>query len=248
MANSSRKIVPVVGTTPEFDNTTSEEMQQQQDEQENINSYDDRLQQSDEDTTRVAPTTELGDELPPPSPSLEPSQEQATSNSDNCSDDEPSTGEAESDDSDRRQYSTKRKRQPLSYVGPTQRKRQQHLQPGFTQEGRNCSPQRLRWKPHNHGSRAAQACGSNSRLPSPPSSSLGCGILGESFKHTVPLLTEITFRLRSSNYYSFSASFQDDCDEPQFSFAQLSKLIEGFGHSGNIEDLTIKPLKQHSFL
>ncbi|OAF54970.1 hypothetical protein VC83_08597 [Pseudogymnoascus destructans] len=172
--------------TPEFDNPTSEEMQQQQqDEEENINSYDDDgLQQSDEDTARVAPITELADELPPPSPSLYPSQEQATSNSDNCSDDEPSTAEAESDDSDRRRYPTKRKRSFLSYVGPTQGKRRQHLQPSFTQEGRNCSQKRPRWKPHNHGSRVVPACGSNSQLPSPPSSFLGCGILSESSKHT----------------------------------------------------------------
>ncbi|KFZ18279.1 hypothetical protein V501_01302 [Pseudogymnoascus sp. VKM F-4519 (FW-2642)] len=253
---------------PEFDNNTSEEMlPQQQDEEENINSNDDGLQHSDENTARVAPITEMGDELhlpasvirrtslakrhrivSPRSPSLEPSQEQATSNSDNCSDDEPSTTEAESDKSDRRRCPTKRKRPSSSYVGPTQRKRGQHFQLGSTQQGRNCSPQRHRWKPHNHGSRVALACNVNSQLPSPPRSSLDCGTLSESSKHTQPLLTEVTFRPHSPNCLYFSAFIQDDRVEPELSFGQLSKLIECVGHAGNIEDLTIKPLKQHSFL
>jgi hypothetical protein len=253
---------------PEFDNNTSEEMlPQQQDEEENINSNDDGLQHSDENTARVAPITEMGDELhlpasvirrtslakrhrilSPSSPSLEPSQEQATSNSDNCSDDEPSTTEAESDESDRRRCPTKRKRPSSSYVGPTQRKRGQHFQLGSTQQRRNCSPQRHRWKPHNHGSRVALACNVNSQLPSPPRSSLDCGTLSESSKHTQPLLTEVTFRPHSPNCLYFSAFIQDDRDEPELSFGQLSKLIECVGHAGNIEDLTIKPLRQHSFL
>ncbi|OAF55633.1 hypothetical protein VC83_07586 [Pseudogymnoascus destructans] len=107
---------------PEFDNNTPEEMlPQQQDEEDNINSDGNGIQQSDENTARVAPITEMGDELHlpasvirrtslakrhrilhPRSPSLEPSLEQATSNSYNYSDDKLSTTEAESDESDRR--------------------------------------------------------------------------------------------------------------------------------------------------
>ncbi|KFY78272.1 hypothetical protein V499_02527 [Pseudogymnoascus sp. VKM F-103] len=253
---------------PKFDNNTSEEMlPQQQDEEENINSNDDGLQQSDENTARVAPITEMGDEihlaasvirrtslakrhrvLLPRSPSLESSQEQATSNSDNCSDDELSTTEAESDERDRRRCPTKRKRPSSSYVGPSQRKRGQHLQLGSTQQGRNCSPQRHRWKPHNHGSRVALACNGSSQLPSPPRSSLDCGALSESSRHTRPLLTEVTFRPHSPDYYSFSAFIQDDRDEPEFTFGQFSKLIECVGYAGNTKDLTIKQLKQHLFL
>lgn len=241
---------------PEFDNSTSEEMlPQQQEEEENINSNDNGLQQSDENTARVAPITEMGDELhlpasvirrtslakrhrilPPRSPSLELSQEQATSNSDNCSDDDLSTTEAESDESDRRRHPTKRKRPSSSYVGPMQRKRGQHLQLGSTQQRTICSPQRH------------PACNGNSQLPSPPHSSLDRGALSESSKHTRPLLTEVTFRPHSPDYYSFSAFIQDDRDEPEFTFGQFSKLIECVGHAGNTKDLTIKQLKQHLFL
>lgn len=202
----------------------------------------------------IAPITEMADELHlparvirrtslakrqrilrPRSPSLDPSQDQATSNSDNCSDDELSSTEAESDEGDRRPCPTKRKRPSSSYVGPTQRKRGEHLQLGSTHRGRNCSPPRHRWKP-------------NSQLPSPPRSSLDRGTLSVSSKHTRPLLTEVTFRPHSPNCYSFSAFFQDDSNEPEFSVGQLSKLIECVFHAGNIEDLTIKLLKQHSFL
>ncbi|KAL5347675.1 hypothetical protein ACLOAV_007084 [Pseudogymnoascus australis] len=124
---------------PEFDNNTSEEMlPQQQDEEENINSNGNGLQQSDENTARVALITEMGDEL---------------------------------------------------------------------------------------------------HLPAV-----------ESSKHTRPLLTEVTFRPYSPDYYSFSALIQDDRDEPEFTFGQFSKLIDCVGHSGNTKDLTIKQLKQHLFL
>ncbi|ELR09122.1 hypothetical protein VC83_04383 [Pseudogymnoascus destructans] len=245
---------------PEFDNNTSEEMlPQQQDEAENINSNGNGLQQSDEKTARVAPVTEMGDELhlpasvirrtslakrhrilTPRSLSLEPSLEQATSNSDNYSDnysdDELSTTEAESDESDRRRCPTKRKRPFSSYVSPTQRKRGQHLQLESTQQRRNCFPQRH------------PACKGDSQLPSPPHSSLDRGALSESSKHTRPLLTEVTFRPYSPDYYSFSALIQDDRDEPEFTFGQFSKLVECVGHAGNTKDLTIKQLKQHLFL
>lgn len=265
---------------PAFDNNTSEEKPpQQQDEEENIYSNDDGLLQPADNTAIVALITEMGDEphlsangirrtslakrqriLPSRDLSLEPSQDQARTNSDNCSDDKLISTEAELDEDDWRPCPTKRKRPSSSYVGPTQRKRKQHLQEGSTQQGRKFSPQGHCWKPRsrfNHGSRVVPGCSGNSQLPSPPRSALeamdmeipsDCGALGESSKRIQPLLTEVTFRPHSPNYYSFTAFIQDDRDEPEFSFGQFSRLIECVGHGGNIEDFTIKPLKQHSFL
>jgi hypothetical protein len=41
---------------------------------------------------------------------------------------------------------------------------------------------------------------------------------------------------------------QDDHDGRGISFSQLTQLIESIGHVGRINDFTIKPIKQHSFL
>lgn len=237
---------------PALDNNTSEERPlQQQDEEENINSNGDELLQPDNNTAIVARISEMGDEphlsangikgaslakrqriLPSRDPSLELSQAQAGSHSDNCSDGELSSTKAESDENDWRSCPTKRKRPSSSYVSPTQRKREQHPQQGSTQQGRKCFPQRHRWKPQTMDAEMSS----------------DCGTISESSKHIQPLLTKVTFRPHSPNYYSFSAFIQDDRDEPEFSFGQFSKLIECVGHAGNIEDLTIKPLKQHWFL
>jgi hypothetical protein len=256
---------------PALDNNTSEEKPlQQQDEEENFNSNDDGLLQPDDNTAIVALISEMGDEphlsangikgaslakrqriLPSRDPPLEPSQAQAGSHRDSCSDGELSSTEAESDENDWSSCPTKRKWSSSFHAGLTQGKRKHH------QQG---STQRQRWRPHspfNHGSRVAPACSGNSQVLSPPRSALGAmdtemssdrGTLSESPKHIQPLLTEVTFRLHSPTCYSFSAFIQDDRDEPEFSFGQFSKIIECVGHAGNIEDLTIKPLKQHSFL
>jgi hypothetical protein len=41
---------------------------------------------------------------------------------------------------------------------------------------------------------------------------------------------------------------QEGCDGQGVSFSQLAQLIESIGHVGKIDDFTIKPLQQHSFL
>jgi hypothetical protein len=63
----------------------------------------------------------------------------------------------------------------------------------------------------------------------------------------LPTLTEITFRPHSQHYCSFTAVVQDSC-EGGVSFCQLARLIESIGRVGKIDDFTIKPLQQNSFL
>jgi hypothetical protein len=60
------------------------------------------------------------------------------------------------------------------------------------------------------------------------------------------MLTEVAFRPHPPYDCSFTTVIQDDRDGPEFSFGQLARLIENIGHVGKIDDLTIKPLMQHS--
>jgi len=75
-----------------------------------------------------------------------------------------------------------------------------------------------------------------------------CSILGGSSSDFLPTLTEVTFRLYSQHCCSFIAVVQDSCDERGVSFSQLTQLIRSIGYVGKIDDFTIKPLQQHSFL
>ncbi|KFY96960.1 hypothetical protein V500_02253 [Pseudogymnoascus sp. VKM F-4518 (FW-2643)] len=70
------------------------------------------------------------------------------------------------------------------------------------------------------------------------------GSVGSIFSWDLPSKEEIAPRRGTVG----SHTIMDDRDEPELSFGQLSKLIECVSHAGNIEDLTIKPLRQHSFL
>jgi hypothetical protein len=69
-----------------------------------------------------------------------------------------------------------------------------------------------------------------------------------SSRDVLPTLTEVTFRPHSPNYYSFSAVIRDGCDGRGVSFGQLARLIASIGHVGKIDDFTIRPIEQHSFL
>jgi hypothetical protein len=77
--------------------------------------------------------------------------------------------------------------------------------------------------------------------------SLNDSYLGPSSRAT-PTLTEITFRPHSAHYSSFTATIQDGCDGRRVSLAQLARLIANTGHVGKIDDFTIKPIKQYSYL
>jgi hypothetical protein len=62
------------------------------------------------------------------------------------------------------------------------------------------------------------------------------------------MLTEVTFRPYSLHCCSFTAFIWYGCDGRGVSFSQLTLFIESIGHVGKIDDFTIKPAKQHSFL
>ncbi|KAG9227979.1 hypothetical protein BJ875DRAFT_289885 [Amylocarpus encephaloides] len=72
--------------------------------------------------------------------------------------------------------------------------------------------------------------------------------LGRSSRATPPTLTEITFRPHSAHCYSFTAVVRDGCDGRGVSLAQVVRLIASTGHVGKIDDFTIKPIEQHSYL
>jgi len=72
--------------------------------------------------------------------------------------------------------------------------------------------------------------------------------LNRSFRGVLPTLTEITFRPLSPHYCSFTTVIRDSCNEQGVSFSQVARLIESIGYMGKIDDFTIKPIEQHSFL
>jgi hypothetical protein len=75
-----------------------------------------------------------------------------------------------------------------------------------------------------------------------------CSNLIQSSSDILLTLTEVTFRPHSTHCCSFTAVVNESCDEGGVSFSQLTRLIESIGHVGKIDDFTIKPLQQHSFL
>jgi hypothetical protein len=75
-----------------------------------------------------------------------------------------------------------------------------------------------------------------------------CYNLDRSFGAVLPTLTEVMFRPHSPNCYSFSAVIRDGCDGRGVSFSQFAQLIASIGHVGKIDDSTIRPIEQYSFL
>jgi hypothetical protein len=75
-----------------------------------------------------------------------------------------------------------------------------------------------------------------------------CYNLDRSSGAVLPTLTEVTFRPHSPNCYYFSAVIRDGCDGRGVSFGQVARLIASIGHVGKIDDFTIRPIEQHSFL
>ena len=62
------------------------------------------------------------------------------------------------------------------------------------------------------------------------------------------MLTEITFCPHSAHCYSFAVMIRDSCDGRGVSLGQLARLIESTGHVGKLDDFTIKPVAQPSYL
>jgi hypothetical protein len=151
------------------------------------------------------------------------------------------------------------KRPSSSYDGPMHKKRKHHLEQRSTRQHRlHSKPHQRSPKSHSYPgqrSRVTAVSSGEGRLPSPALSALqtmdteippDCSNLGSS-SDILPTLTEVTFRPHSQHYCSFTALAQESCDGG-VSFSQLTRIIESTGYIGKIEDFTIKPFQQHSFL
>ncbi|PVH70467.1 hypothetical protein DL98DRAFT_133862 [Cadophora sp. DSE1049] len=195
--------------------------------------------------------------LPNSDLSPEPSQEGA--GRDSRSDDELNNTDLDDDEEEPRPM--KRKRPSLSCDGPMHKKRKHRLQQRSTRQHRPHP------KPHGRSpkslslldqdSTVAAVSSAEGRLPSPAPStphatdtdmSPDCCNLDRSSGAAPPTLTEITFRPHSPHCCSFTAVIRDGCAERGVSFSQVVRLITSIGHMGKIDDFTIKPVEQHSFL
>ncbi|KAH0535945.1 hypothetical protein FGG08_007156 [Glutinoglossum americanum] len=177
------------------------------------------------------PSNEDGSPRPALLPSCDPlpmsSHDDAGSCSDGDSDNDLNDNKADLEDDDEEPCPMKRKRPSSSHDGPMQKKRKCH--PKQSAEGRLPSP----------APSALQTM--DTEMPS------DCSNLGGSSSDILPTLTEVTFRPHSQHYCSFTAVVRDSCDGG-VSFSQLTRLIESIGYVGKIDDFTIKPFQQHSFL
>lgn len=194
--------------------------------------------------------------LPNRDPSPEPNQDAA--GSDSRSDDELNT---DLDDDDNEAHPMKRKRPSLSCDGLMRKKRKHRLQQrSICQRRPHSKPYRRSPKSHSlldQGSTAAAVSSTEGRLPLPAPStpratdtdmSPDCCNFDRSSGAVLPMLTEVTFRPHSPDCCSFTAVVRDGCKGQGVSFSQAARLIKSIGHVGKIDDFTIKPLEQHSFL
>merc|ERR1711964_638193 len=190
--------------------------------------------------------------LPNLDPSPEPSHNEAGSRCGRDSDDELNSSDSAGDDEEEPRPA-KRKQPSSSHGGPARKKRRRPLQQSPPRQRRPLS------KPHRQypRSRVATSSSAEGRLPSPAPSiqqsidttmPLNDSSLGRSSRATPPTLTEITFRPNSAYCYSFTAVVRDGCDGRGVSLAQVVQLIASPGHVGKIDDFTIKPMEQHSYL
>jgi hypothetical protein len=195
--------------------------------------------------------------LPNLDPSPQPSHNESGSRSDRDSDGELNSSDSAGDD-EKEPRPAKRKQPSSSHGGPARKKRRLPLHQSPPRQRRPLSePHRQYPKLHsplNQRSRLATSSSAEGRLPLPAPSMpqsidakipLDDSSLGRSSKATPPTLTEITFRLHSADYCSFTAIIYA---EQGVSFGQLSRLIASIGHAGKINDFTIKPMEQYSFL
>jgi hypothetical protein len=198
--------------------------------------------------------------LPNLDPSPEPSHNEAGSRSGGDSDNELNSTDSAEDD-EKKPRPAKRKQPSSSHDGPTRKKRRRPLQESSSHQRRPLSePHRQYLKSHSpldQCSRVATSSSAKGLLPSPAPSmpqsidikmSLGDSNLSPSSRATSPTLTEITFRPHSAHCHSFTATIRDGCGGRGVSLAQLARLIANTGHVGKIDDFTIKPIEQHSYL
>lgn len=255
-----------------------EERQRQEEEEQddwgygnNNNNEDGRQLQQEvkEDVTATLTSEKVGDthlsskdeslRLATHDPSPELSQDKLGSHSSNSSDDELNSNPV-SINVDREPRPAKRKRSSSSN-NPIYKKRKRHLEQRSNPQRRPHAKLRQHspksYSPLDHGSRVTAVSSARDRLPSPapltpqtidteiPSDSDN---LGRSSSNILPTLTEVTFRPHSTRCCSFIAVVRDSRDGRGISFSQLAQLIESVGHVGRINDFTIKPIEQYSFL
>ncbi|KAH8787553.1 hypothetical protein F5882DRAFT_110926 [Hyaloscypha sp. PMI_1271] len=198
--------------------------------------------------------------LPNLDPTPEPSHNEAGSRSGRDSDDELNSSDSP-EDNEKKPCPAKRKQPSSSHGGPARKKRRRPLQQSPPRQRRPLSePHRQYPKSHsplNQRPRVATSSSAESRLPSPaPSMPQSIDITmplddsspGRSSGATPPTLTEITFRPHSAHCYSFTAVVRDGCDGRGVSLTQVVRLIASTGHVGKIDDFTIKPKEQQSYL
>ncbi|KAF8847684.1 hypothetical protein BDZ45DRAFT_754641 [Acephala macrosclerotiorum] len=258
----------VLGSTLDTDPVDKGKRQQQELEQ-----RDDGPQQEVNDLAAVV-TTECVDDIYPsdeygsPRPALlrscdplpKSSHDEAGDRSDGDRDNDLDYNKADPED-DEEPRLMKRKRPSSSHDGPMQKKRKRHPKQKSTGQHRPHSKLHRRssksHSPPNQASRVTAVSSAESRLPSPALSApqamdtempSDCSNLSGSSSDILPTLTEVTFRPHSTRCCSFTAVVQDGCDGRGVSFSQLTQLIESIGHVGEIDDFTIKPIEQHSFL
>jgi hypothetical protein len=193
------------------------------------------------------------------SPKLD--QDARGSHGNGYSDDGISNIHAESDEDNKRPRPLKRKRPSLSHAGPAQKKHKHHLQHRSTCQSRVRSNSRQSFLKSqsvlDRVPRVTPGPGAEGQLPSlVPSAARTmntemlsyCYNPGLLSSDILPTLTEVTFRPHSTHYCSFTAVVREGCNGQGVSLSQLAQLIKSIGHVGKIDDFTIKPIEQHSFL
>jgi hypothetical protein len=196
--------------------------------------------------------------LPNLDPSPEPSHNEASRSGGDCDSDDELNSTDSAEDNEKEPRPAKRK-QSSFHDSPIRKKCKRGLQQKLLHQRRLISEAHRQYpklqSPLDQRSGVATSLGAKGLSPAPsmPQSigtkmSLGDSDLSPSLRATLPTLTKITFRPHSTHYYSFIAMIQDGCDGRGVSLAQLARLIASTGHVGKIDDFTIKPIEQHSYL
>ncbi len=162
----------------------------------------------------------------------------------------------ESDKDDEEPRPMKRKLPASSQDGLMHKKPKPRLQQKSTGQHRPRSkPHKRSPKSHSQldqGSRVAAVPSPQARPCTPHAADTGMSPdyynLDRLSGAALPMLTEVTFRPHSLHCCSFTAVIRDGCAERGVSFSQVVRLIASTGHVGKIDDFTIKPVEQHSFL
>ncbi|PQE12132.1 f-box domain protein [Rutstroemia sp. NJR-2017a BVV2] len=179
-------------------------------------------------------------------PSPEPNHNEAGSRSDRDSNEELNSTDSDGDDQ-RQQIASKREQTSSFHDSATRKKhRREPFPPPLTSFRTTSSLSQIARASRPVFTESLRARGSSAdclhqRLISPNDS-----ITGYSPKVTPPTLTEITFRPHSAHCYSFMATIRDGYDGQGISLGQVAQLIASIGHTGKIDDFTMKSMEHNS--